>query len=96
MNNLYTVFKLSDRAYLFDNTSGKSNNSFNFFVEKNGNNIYLSNSNIVPQWFDEFVLRRIWMVNRIMSTVEENMQLPKQTPEQIMKYFKDPAISYTA
>jgi len=59
MNNLFTAFKISDRAYLFDNTSEKSNNSFNFFVEKNGNNIYLSNSNLVPQWFDEFVLKNI-------------------------------------
>jgi len=59
MNNLYTAFKLSDRAYLFDNTSEKSNNSFNFFVEKNGNDIYLSNSNFVPQWFDEFVLKKL-------------------------------------
>jgi predicted ABC-type ATPase len=55
MNNLYAAFKLSDRAYLFDNTSEKSNDSFHLFVEKNENNI-LSNSNLVPQWFDEFVL----------------------------------------
>ena len=59
MNNLYTAFKLSDRAYMFDNTSEKSNNSFNFFVEKNGNNIYLSYSNLVPHWFDEFVLKKL-------------------------------------
>jgi len=59
MNNLYAAFKLSDRAYLFDNTSEKSNNSFNFFVEKNGDNIYLSNPNFVPQWFEEFVLKKL-------------------------------------
>jgi predicted ABC-type ATPase len=59
MNNLYTAFKLSDRAYLFDNTSEKSNNTFNFFAEKNGNSIYLSNLNIIPQWFDEFILKRL-------------------------------------
>jgi len=59
MNNLFTAFKLSDRAYLFDNTSEKSNNSFNFFVEKNGKNIYLVNSNLVPQWFDEYLLKRL-------------------------------------
>jgi predicted ABC-type ATPase len=59
MNNLYTAFKLSDRAYLFDNSSEKSNNSFNFFVEKNEENIYLSNSNSVPQWFDEYLLKRL-------------------------------------
>jgi len=60
MNNLYTAFKLSDRAYLFDNSSERSNNSFNFFVEKNGNNIFLANSNLVPQWFDEFLLKRLY------------------------------------
>jgi predicted ABC-type ATPase len=59
MNNLYNAFKLSDRAYLFDNTSEKSNNSFNFFVEKNGDNIYLLNSNFIPQWFEEFVLKKL-------------------------------------
>jgi predicted ABC-type ATPase len=59
MNNLYTAFKLSDRAYIFDNSSEKSNNSFDFFAEKNENNIYLSNSNLVPQWFDEFVLKKL-------------------------------------
>jgi predicted ABC-type ATPase len=59
MNNLFTAFKLSDRAYLFDNTSEKSNNSINFFVEKNGKNIYLVNSNLVPQWFDEYLLKRL-------------------------------------
>jgi len=58
MNNLCTAFKLSDRAYLFDNTSNKSNNYFNFFAEKKENKIYLS-SNEVPQWFDEFVLQKI-------------------------------------
>jgi len=59
MNNLYTAFKLSDRAYLFDNTSEKTNNSFNFFAEKSERNIYLSNSNLVPQWFDEFILKKL-------------------------------------
>jgi predicted ABC-type ATPase len=59
MNNLFTAFKLSDRAYLFDNTSERSNNTYNFFVEKKENSIYLTNSNFVPQWFDEFVLKRL-------------------------------------
>jgi predicted ABC-type ATPase len=59
MNNLFTAFKISDRAYLFDNTSEKSNNYFNFFVEKKENSIYFTNSNFVPQWFDEFVLKRL-------------------------------------
>jgi len=63
MNNLFAAFKLSDRAYLFDNTSEKLNNSFIFFVEKNGKNIYLSNSDSVPQWFDEYLLRKLLYAN---------------------------------
>jgi predicted ABC-type ATPase len=59
MNNLYTAFKLSDRVYLFDNTSNKLNGSFDFFAEKNGNEMFLKDTNLVPQWFDEFVLRNI-------------------------------------
>ena len=32
----------------------------------------------------------------MMSVAEEHMQLLKQTPQRIMKYFKDPTISYAA
>jgi predicted ABC-type ATPase len=59
MNNLYTALKLSDRAYLFDNSSNKSNDAFDFFAEKNENDIFITDTNLVPQWFDEFVLRNI-------------------------------------
>ena len=34
MGNLYPAFKLSDKVYLFDNFSEKTNGSFNFFLEK--------------------------------------------------------------
>ncbi|MCL2440283.1 MAG: hypothetical protein FWD14_00940 [Treponema sp.] len=57
LNNIYSVLKLSDKAFFFDNSSEKSNNSFKYFMEKNGDDIYLTDT--VPQWFDEFVLRRI-------------------------------------
>jgi len=30
-----------------------------FLLKKNGKNIYLSNSDSVPQWFDEFLLKKI-------------------------------------
>ena len=59
MGNLYAAFRLSDRAYLFDNSKEKTNGSFDLFAEKNGDRIYLSDSNSVPQWFDEFILRQI-------------------------------------
>ena len=59
MSNLYSAFRLSDRVYLFDNSSEKINGSFDFFIEKNGNTVYLSGTNSVPQWFDEFVLNHL-------------------------------------
>ena len=59
MRNLYAAFKLADRAYLFDNSSEKTNGSFDFFVEKNQERVYLSHSKSVPQWFDEFLLNQL-------------------------------------
>jgi len=59
MNNLYAAFKLSDRAYIFENSSEKLNGSFDFFAEKNENNIYLSNSDLIPHWVDEYLLSRL-------------------------------------
>ena len=59
MNNLYAAFKLSDRAYIFDNSSERTNGSFDLFVEKNQERVYLTNANSIPQWFDEFVLNYI-------------------------------------
>jgi len=53
MNNLYTAFKLSDRAYIFDNSSNKTNGSFDFFLEKNQKQVFISDVKSIPQWFDE-------------------------------------------
>jgi predicted ABC-type ATPase len=57
MSNLYAAFKLADRAYFFDNSKEKTNGSFDFFAEKNGNRIYLSDPNSIPQWFYEFIMK---------------------------------------
>ena len=59
MSNLYEAFKLADRAYFFDNSKEKANGSFDFFAEKNGNQLYLSDPNSVPQWFGKFIMERI-------------------------------------
>jgi len=56
MRNLYDAFKLADRAYFFDNSREKINGSFEFFAEKNGNQLYLSDPDSVPQWFDKYIL----------------------------------------
>jgi len=57
MSNLYEAFKLADRAYFFDNSKEKVNGSFDFFAEKNGNQLYLFDQNSVPQWFDNYILK---------------------------------------
>ena len=57
MGNLYAAFKLADRAYLFDNSTQKMNGSFNFFAEKNGKRINLSNRFSVPRWYVDHVLK---------------------------------------
>jgi len=59
LNNLYPAFKLADKAYFFDNSSEKTKSSFNFFAEKRENNIYISEAENIPQWFDEYVLKKI-------------------------------------
>ena len=59
MSNLYAAFKLADRAYFFDNSKEKRDGLFDFFAEKNGTRLYLSDPNSVSQWFDEFILSQI-------------------------------------
>jgi len=58
MKNLYEAFKLADRAYFFDNSKEKTNGSFQFFAEKNGNKVYLSDPDSIPQWFDDSILKQ--------------------------------------
>jgi len=59
MSNLYAAFKLSDRAYFFDNSKEKTNGSFHFFAEKSGNLLYLSDQNSIPQWFFDFIIKQL-------------------------------------
>ena len=57
MSNLYRAFMLADRAYFFDNSKEKTNGSFDFFAEKNGDNLFLYDSDSVPQWFEENIIK---------------------------------------
>lgn len=59
MNNLYAAFKLVDRAYFFDNSKEKTNGSFHFFAEKNGNQLFLFDRNSIPEWFNDSILKQI-------------------------------------
>ena len=57
MNNLYNSFMLADRAYFFDNSKEKAAGSFDFFAEKNGDKLFIYNSDSVPQWFEENIIK---------------------------------------
>jgi len=59
LNNIYSAFKLADKAFFFDNSGEKQNGAFNLFSEKNNERLITSDTNSIPHWFDEFVLRRI-------------------------------------
>jgi len=59
MNNLYEAFKLTDRAYFFDNSKEKINGSFVFFAEKNEKQLFLSDPDSVPQWFEKFIMKHL-------------------------------------
>ena len=59
LNNLYDAFVLADKVYFFDNTYERINGVFNIFAEKSNDNIFLNETNSIPQWFDEFVLSKL-------------------------------------
>jgi predicted ABC-type ATPase len=59
MSKCYDVFLLADRVFFFDNSVLFDQDAYYFFAEKRDNKIYVSNSPAMPQWFDEYILRKI-------------------------------------
>jgi predicted ABC-type ATPase len=59
MSNCYEAFLLADRVFFFDNSFFSDSVTYRFFAEKRSNKIYVSNSSAMPQWFDEYILRKI-------------------------------------
>lgn len=59
MENLYRVFLLADRAFLFDNsTQYSADSSFTIFAEKYQNTLYLP-SGTFPVWFNTYLLEKL-------------------------------------
>jgi predicted ABC-type ATPase len=59
MENLYGAFLLSDRAFLFDNSTQYSKDSaFTNFAEKYENTLYLP-SGTFPAWFNTYLLEKL-------------------------------------
>jgi predicted ABC-type ATPase len=59
MSNCYDVFLLADRVFFFDNSVLFDQEAYHFFAEKKSNKIYVSHTPAMPQWFDEYILRKI-------------------------------------
>jgi predicted ABC-type ATPase len=59
MTNCYDAFRLADRVFFFDNSVFSDHETYRFFAEKRTNKIYVSDALAMPQWFDEYILRRI-------------------------------------
>jgi predicted ABC-type ATPase len=59
MANCYDAFLLADRVFFFDNSCFFDSGAYHFFAEKRSNKIYVSNSPAMPQWFDEYILRKV-------------------------------------
>jgi predicted ABC-type ATPase len=59
MSNCYDAFLLADRVFFFDNSVFSDHEAYHFFAEKRSNKIIVSKSPAIPQWFDEYILRKI-------------------------------------
>lgn len=59
MNNLYKAFELADKAYLFDNSKEKDNGTFELFAEKHKSQLFISETDSLPQWFNEYILEKL-------------------------------------
>jgi predicted ABC-type ATPase len=59
MSNCYDAFLLADRVFFFDNSVFFNHGAYHFFAEKRANKIYVSPSPAMPQWFVEYILRKI-------------------------------------
>lgn len=56
MDNLYNAFKLADKVYFFDNSKGKANDSFDLLAEKTGDKLFISDIDVLPRWFNDYII----------------------------------------
>lgn len=62
MNNLFDAVRLSDRAFLFDNSESKESHSYLNFANYNAESGRFSyTADTAPSWFSQYVLKRAGM-----------------------------------
>ena len=61
MDNIFDAFILADCVYFFDNSANTDTTvSFSYFAEKKEDTLFLSEeTDKIPQWFDEYILRKM-------------------------------------
>ncbi len=58
MENLYEALRLTDRAFLFDNSEYSETHTYQMFVEKSSDQLHFETDKI-PEWFRLFVLDKM-------------------------------------
>jgi hypothetical protein len=46
-------------VYFFDNSELNVNGPYDFFAEKNGDRLFVARPQVAPQWFDEYLLKKL-------------------------------------
>jgi hypothetical protein len=59
MKNIYESFLSADRVFFFDNSDSNRIGHFDFFAEKRESQLHINSTQLTPQWFDEYILKRI-------------------------------------
>lgn len=59
MKNLYRAFEIADKVYLFDNSKEKTNGSFDLLAEKVNNQLYISDIEVLPKWFNDYIINNV-------------------------------------
>lgn len=59
MNNLYKAFQIADKVYFFDNSKEKTKGSFDLLAEKVNDELHISDIDVLPKWFNDYLLIKI-------------------------------------
>jgi predicted ABC-type ATPase len=59
MENVYPAFHDADRVFCFDNSHSNGGGHFDFFAEKKESQLYISQAQSTPQWFNEYILGKM-------------------------------------
>jgi predicted ABC-type ATPase len=62
LDNLFKAIILADKVFFFDNSGQEQIREYSFFAEKKNNALHILNGTIIPWWFNEYVLQKIFYI----------------------------------